>query len=66
MGGDETDDQRDQACRGELNQAVFGVGAGYDFNEKFGISANYDRLKGAGDGFEVDADTLTLGFEARF
>ena len=44
----------------------FGVGAGYDFNEKFGISVNYDRLKGDGDGLEVDADTLTLGLEARF
>lgn len=30
----------------------FGVGAGYDFNEKFGLSVNYDRLKGGDDGVE--------------
>jgi len=44
----------------------FGVGAGYDFNENFGLSVNYDRLKGGGDGFDVTAKTLTLGLEARF
>lgn len=44
----------------------FGIGAGYDFSQKFGVSLNYDRLKGDGDGIEVDVDTLTLGLEARF
>ena len=44
----------------------FGVGAGYDFSEKFGMSLNYDRVKGSGDGLSVTAKTLTLGFEARF
>lgn len=43
-----------------------GVGAGYDFSEKFGLGLNYDRLKGGGDGVDVTAKTLTLGFEARF
>ena len=44
----------------------FGVNAGYDFNEKFGMSLNYDRLKASEDGTSVTAKTLTLGFEARF
>lgn len=44
----------------------FGVGAGYDFNEKIGLSVNYDQLKGDGDGLDVTAKTLTLGLEARF
>lgn len=44
----------------------FGVGAGYDFSERFGLSVNYDRLTGDGDGVDVTARTLTLGLEARF
>ncbi|QSX79561.1 porin family protein [Agrilutibacter solisilvae] len=43
-----------------------GVGAGYDFNEKFGLSLNYDRFKSSGDGLDVTAKTLTLGAELRF
>lgn len=44
----------------------FGVGAGYDFSERFGLSVNYDRLQGDGDGIEVDVDNVTLGLEMRF
>jgi hypothetical protein len=44
----------------------FGVNAGYDFNENFGVSINYDRFKGGGDGVDVTAKTLMLGLEARF
>lgn len=44
----------------------FGVGAGYDFNEKFGLSVNFDHLKSGGDGVDVTAKTLTLGAELRF
>lgn len=44
----------------------FGVGAGYDFSQRFGISLNYDRLQGDGEGIEIDVDTLTLGLEVRF
>lgn len=44
----------------------FGIGAGYDFNERFGLSVNYDRLSGDGDGVDLTAKTLTLGLEARF
>jgi len=44
----------------------FGVGAGYDFSERFGLSLNYDRMKGDGEGVDVTAKTLTLGVEARF
>ncbi|MEO7639653.1 MAG: outer membrane beta-barrel protein [Pseudoxanthomonas sp.] len=44
----------------------FGVGAGYDFNEKIGLSVNYDQLKGGDDGLDVTARTTTLGLEVRF
>ncbi|MFC0679360.1 porin family protein [Lysobacter korlensis] len=44
----------------------FGVSAGYDFSETFGLSVNYDRLKSGGDGVDVTAETLTLGAELRF
>lgn len=44
----------------------FGVGAGYDFSERFGLSVNYDQLKSSGDGLDVTAKTVTLGAELRF
>lgn len=44
----------------------FGVGAGYDFSEKFGMSLNADRYKGSGSEFSITATTVTLGLEARF
>ena len=44
----------------------FGVNAGYDFSERFGLSLNYDRLQADGDGLDVDVDLLTLGAEVRF
>ena len=43
-----------------------GVGAGYDFNETFGLSLNYDLHKAEFEGIDVDANTLTLGGEFRF
>lgn len=48
------------------SKPYFGVGAGYDFSERFGLSLNYDRLKGDGDGVDVSVNTLTVGLEARF
>jgi hypothetical protein len=47
-------------------EAYYGVNAGYDFSERFGISLNYDRMNADGDGYDVDADTLTFGAELRF
>lgn len=48
-------------------QLYFGVGAGYDFSESFGLSLNYDRYQAGFDyGIDVDADVLTLGGEVRF
>lgn len=44
----------------------FGVGVGYDFNANTGLSLNYDRLKGSGEGVDITAKTLTVGFEYRF
>jgi hypothetical protein len=43
-----------------------GVGAGYDFNDTFGLSLNYDLHKTEFDGIDVDVDTVTLGGEFRF
>lgn len=61
----EVDGDVDAADAGSV-KPYFGVGAGYDFNETFGLSVNYDWLKSGGDGVDVDATTLTLGLEARF
>jgi hypothetical protein len=44
----------------------FGVGAGYDFSPKFGLSLNWDQSKGSGGDVDVTARTLSLGLEARF
>jgi opacity protein-like surface antigen len=44
----------------------FGAGIGYDFSKNFGLSLNYDHLKGSGDDISVTANTLTLGAEFRF
>lgn len=44
----------------------FGVNAGYDFSERFGLSLNYDRLQADGDGVDVKVNTVTLGAELRF
>jgi len=44
----------------------FGVGLGYDFNPKFGVSLNWDHQQGSGDGVDVTANTLAIGLEARF
>ena len=44
----------------------FGVGLGYDFSPKLGLSLNWDQQKGSGDGVSVTARTLALGLEARF
>jgi hypothetical protein len=44
----------------------FGVGVGYDFSPKWGMSLNWDQHKGSGDDVDVTARTLSLGVEARF
>ena len=45
----------------------FGVGAGYDFNENFGMGLNYTRFNADfDDGFDVDASTITGSIEIRF
>lgn len=45
----------------------YGVNLGYDFNQSFGLSLNYDRRQGDFDGgVEVDADTVSIGGEWRF
>jgi len=42
------------------------VGVGYDFTNTFGVSLNYDVLKGSGEGVDVTAKPLTLGIEYRW
>ncbi len=44
----------------------FGVNAGYDFSDRFGLSLNYDRRQADFDGIDVDVDTITVGGEWRF
>ncbi len=48
------------------NQPYYGIGAGYDFNEKMGVSINIDRFKS--DLFDTDIQftTTTAAFEYRF
>ncbi len=48
------------------NQAYYGVGAGYDFNEKMGVSLNVDRFDS--DLFDTDIKftIATAAFEYRF
>jgi hypothetical protein len=43
-----------------------GVGIGYDFNEMFGLSLNYDYNRADFKRLSVDANTVTLGGEMRF
>lgn len=44
----------------------YGIGGGYDFNRRFGVSLNYDHNQGSGGGLKLTANTLSLGLEARF
>ena len=44
----------------------FGVGVGYDFSPKFGVSLNWDQQKGSSEGVDITARTIALGVEARF
>lgn len=44
----------------------YGVGAGYDFSKNFGLSLNWDHLRGAGQDVDVKSNVLTLGAEFRF
>ena len=46
----------------------FGVGVGYDFSPKVGLSLNWDQHSGSGADGDVDitARTISLGLEARF
>lgn len=54
----------------DSTKPYFGVGIGYDFSQRFGLSLNFDRRQGDFDvdgiNFDVDVDTLTLGGEFRF
>lgn len=43
-----------------------GLNVGYDFNESWGLSLNYDVRRADFDGADVDVDTLSLGGEWRF
>ena len=44
----------------------YGVGAGYDFNDTFGLSLNYDFRQADFDGIDADDDARALGGEVRF
>jgi hypothetical protein len=61
----EVDDGFDSASDNSTN-LYYGVGAGYDFNETFGLSLNYDFRQADFEGIDADAETLSLGGEVRF
>jgi hypothetical protein len=44
----------------------YGVGGGYDFSPKMGLSVNLDHYKGTGDGLSIAAMTGTVALEVRF
>lgn len=44
----------------------FGVSAGYDFSQRFGLGLNWDRRQADFDGVDVDVDTIAVGGEFRF
>lgn len=45
----------------------YGVNVGYDFNQNWGLSLNYDRRQGDfNGGVDVDVDTISIGGEWRF
>jgi opacity protein-like surface antigen len=44
----------------------YGAGVGYDFNENWGLSLNYDRRQADIEGVEIDVDTISVGGEWRF
>lgn len=48
------------------SDAYFGVGLGYDFNERFGLGLNFTRYQADFSGVSVDSDTLSAGVEFRF
>ena len=43
-----------------------GASVGYDFNERFGLSLNWDRRQADFEGIDLDIDTLAIGGELRF
>ncbi|GAB3344885.1 outer membrane beta-barrel protein [Lysobacter tyrosinilyticus] len=49
------------------NESYIGAGVGYDFNESFGVTLNYDVHQRADfSGISVNTDNVTLGGEYRF
>jgi hypothetical protein len=44
----------------------FGVGAGYDVNENFGLGVNYTRYSADFEDISADVDTVTASLEFRF
>jgi hypothetical protein len=61
----EVDDGFDSASDNSTN-LYYGVGAGYDFNEMFGLSLNYDFRQADFEGIDADAGTISVGGEVRF
>lgn len=47
-------------------RAYYGVGAGYDFNERVGIGVNYDIHGSEVDDVDIDTRALTASLEIRF
>jgi len=48
------------------NDLYFGVGAGYDFNEQFGVGVAYDRYQVGDESADLNYGLLSLTGEVRF
>lgn len=44
----------------------YGLSAGYDFTQRFGLSLNWDRRRADIEGVDLDVDTIAVGGEFRF
>lgn len=48
------------------NKPYYGASVGYDFNENWGLSLNWDQYRGDFDGFDIDSQVVSVGGEYRF
>lgn len=60
------EDEFDVIDDAHSTKPYYGVNIGYDFNDAFGLSLNYDRRQADFDYAEIDVDTVSVGGEWRF
>ena len=59
---DDLDVEEDESS----NKPYYGVSVGYDFNDNWGLSLNWDQHQGDFDGFDLDTQVVSVGGEYRF